>query len=480
MQIEFTQKIQTSARVLGVAQGCQPTTTVQGISGFSELLNHYPRFSGKREQTLALTVEGNPLLLVGLGELASFDEPAARRLGGVIFNELDKLGISAATVDLAAVENRNALAVQLALGANLRSYRFDKYKKVDEDARPMLEVLHLLVDDEISAKNLYIPLDAQLKGVFTARDLVSEPANVLYPESYAERCLFLKELGVEVEILDANHLSDLGMNSLLSVAQGSQREARVVVMQWKNGGATPPLAFVGKGVTFDTGGISIKPAAGMEDMKWDMAGSATVVGLMETLARRKAPVNAVGVIGLVENMPSGSASRPGDVVKAMSGQTIEILNTDAEGRLVLADALWYTQDRFKPRLMIDLATLTGAIIVALGVHKAGMFCNDDTLQTQLLKASKRSGESLWPMPLGDEYVKEIKSEIADWRNITSGKGAGSTIGAVFLQQFVNGVPWAHLDVAGVVWADKEQPLFRKGATGFGVRLLDELVSELTA
>ncbi len=412
--------------------------------------------------------------------MASFDEPAARRLGGVIFNELDKLGISAATVDLAAVENRNALAVQLALGANLRSYRFDKYKKVDEDARPMLEVLHLLVDDEISAKNLYIPLDAQLKGVFTARDLVSEPANVLYPESYAERCLFLKELGVEVEILDANHLSDLGMNSLLSVAQGSQREARVVVMQWKNGGATPPLAFVGKGVTFDTGGISIKPAAGMEDMKWDMAGSATVVGLMETLARRKAPVNAVGVIGLVENMPSGSASRPGDVVKAMSGQTIEILNTDAEGRLVLADALWYTQDRFKPRLMIDLATLTGAIIVALGVHKAGMFCNDDTLQTQLLKASKRSGESLWPMPLGDEYVKEIKSEIADWRNITSGKGAGSTIGAVFLQQFVNGVPWAHLDVAGVVWADKEQPLFRKGATGFGVRLLDELVSELTA
>ncbi len=480
MQIEFSREATTGVLAVGVGQNRTLTPAASFLEAHAEILACYPKFQGKRDQILTTLFNGKPLILLGLGDLTLWDELAARRLGGLLMGELDKLGAAAATVQLDGVEHGEQTAAQMALGAVLRSYRFDKYKKVEDDARSLLEHLQFVVTEPEAAAAAYAPLKAQQQGVFTTRDLVSEPANVLYPESYAERCLSLQSLGIEVEILDGAALQQLGMNSLLSVSQGSQRDARVVVMQWKNGGETAPLALVGKGVTFDTGGISIKPAPGMEDMKWDMAGSAAVVGAMETLARRQAPANVVGVIGLVENMPSGSASRPGDVVKSMSGQTIEILNTDAEGRLVLADILWYTQDRFKPQVMVNLATLTGAIIMALGVHKAGMFCNDENLQNRLLAAAKRSGEALWPMPLGEEYVKEIKSEIADWRNITSGKGAGATIGAVFLQQFVNGVPWAHLDVAGVVWADKEQPLFRKGATGFGVRLLDELVKELTA
>jgi leucyl aminopeptidase len=273
------------------------------------------------------------------------------------------------------------------------------------------------------------------------------------------------------------------MNALLAVGQGSARPPRVVVMEWR--GAKPaaekfkdrPLAFIGKGVTFDTGGISIKPAAGMADMKWDMAGSAVVIGLMRLLAARKARVNAVGVVGLVENMPSGTAQRPGDIVTSMSGQTIEVLNTDAEGRLVLADALWYCQDRYKPRLMIDLATLTGAVIVALGHHRAGLFSNNDELADRLIDAGKAVGEQVWRLPLADSYDREIDSDAADVKNIGSGRAGGSIIGAQFLQRFVNDVPWAHLDIAGTAWSTKDAPTVPKGATAFGVRILDRLISQ---
>ena len=307
--------------------------------------------------------------------------------------------------------------------------------------------------------------------------LKTSPAVALAAE--AEK---LAKLGVKVEVLDEPKMRELGMNALVAVGQGSARLPRLVVMEWHGVKAAGdaeskrPLAFVGKGVTFDTGGISIKPAAGMADMKWDMAGSAVVIGLMRLLASRKARVNAVGIAGLVENMPSGTAQRPGDIVTSMSGQTIEVLNTDAEGRLVLADALWYCQDRFKPRLMIDLATLTGAVIVALGHHRAGLFANSDELAERLIEAGKAVGEQVWRLPLDESYDREIDSDAADVKNIASGRAGGSIIGAQFLQRFVNDVPWAHLDIAGMAWSTKDAPTVPKGATAFGVRLLDRLVS----
>jgi leucyl aminopeptidase len=284
-------------------------------------------------------------------------------------------------------------------------------------------------------------------------------------------------------VLDEPAMRELGMGALLGVAQGSAKPPRLVVMQWrgagkdKDDGEPAPLAFIGKGVTFDTGGISIKPAAGMGEMKWDMAGSAVVIGLLRLLAARKAKVNAIGVVGLVENMPSGTAQRPGDIVTSMSGQTIEVLNTDAEGRLVLADAMWYCQDRFKPRLMIDLATLTGAIVVALGHHNAGLFTNDDELATRLIEAGKAVGEEVWRLPLAEAYDRDIDSDAADVKNIGGGRAGGSITAAQFLQRFVNKVPWAHLDIAGMAWSSKDAPTVPKGATAFGLRLLDHFVAQ---
>jgi leucyl aminopeptidase len=310
---------------------------------------------------------------------------------------------------------------------------------------------------------------------------VSEPANELYPESMAERAAALAgpDLpGLTVEVLDENRMRELGMGALLAVGQGSVRPPRAVVMQYRGAAAEiAPLGFIGKGVTFDTGGISIKPAGGMADMKWDMAGAGVVIGLMRLLAARKARVNAVGLVGLVENMPSGNAQRPGDIVRSMSGQTIEVLNTDAEGRLVLADVLWYCQDRFKPKLMIDLATLTGAVIVALGHENAGLFANNDELAERLTAAGKAVGEPVWRLPLGDSYDRAINSDAADVKNIAGDRAAGSIIGAQFVQRFVNNVPWAHLDIAGVAWSKKDAPTVPKGATAFGVRLLDRFVAD---
>jgi leucyl aminopeptidase len=313
-------------------------------------------------------------------------------------------------------------------------------------------------------------------GVVLARDLINEPANVLYPEEFARRCGELKKLGVAVEVLDVKAMEKLGMHSLLGVGQGSAHESRTVIMRW-NGGkkSDAPVSFIGKGVCFDTGGISIKPAASMEDMKGDMAGAACVVGLMHALAARKAKVNAVGAIGLVENMPDGNAQRPGDIVKTMSGQTIEIINTDAEGRLVLADVLHYVNTKYKPRFMIDLATLTGAIIVALGQEYAGLFSNDDRLCDRLAKAGLATGERVWRMPLGPEYDKLIDSKFADMKN-TGGRWGGAITAAQLLARFVDKTPWAHLDIAGTALGSPQTDINKSWSSGWGVRLLNELVA----
>lgn len=362
----------------------------------------------------------------------------------------------------------------LATGVRLRSWRFFKYRKPDEEeeGRP-LECVRFLA---AGGADLAAEVTACTDAVNFARELVSEPANVLSPEAFARRCEELREFGIEVEIFDRAALERLGMGALLAVGQGSARPPFMVVMRWKGAESGAPLALIGKGVCFDSGGISIKPAQGMEQMKWDMAGAAAVVGAMRALAVRNARADVVGAIGLVENMPSGTAQRPGDVVRTYAGKTVEVINTDAEGRLVLADVIAYVCERFAPKAVVDLATLTGAIIVALGHEKAGLFANDDGLAADLLAAGEDVGEPLWRMPLGKEYEKQMRSEIADLKNVGRGREGGAIAGAVFVQQFVGERPWAHLDIAGVAWAERDRLLVRKGATGFGVRLLDRLVA----
>ncbi len=365
-------------------------------------------------------------------------------------------------------------------GIKLKSYRFDKYKtqikktgKIDR-----LKVIDSNVTIGKNEKEIILS-EKKVKGVFLTRDLVSEPANILYPSKFVEICNVLKKAGVVLEVLDEKKMKSLGMNALLGVAQGSVRPARVMIMKW-NGSSNKkqnPISFIGKGVTFDTGGISIKPSGGMEDMKWDMGGAGVVAGLMYTLALRKAKTNVIGAVGLVENMPDGNAQRPGDVVKSMSGQTIEVLNTDAEGRLVLADVLWYIKEKYKPKLMVDLATLTGAIIVALGERYAGLFSNDDDLAEKLCESSKETQELIWRLPLDKDFDKLLNCQIADMKNITGTRGAGSITAAQFLKRFVGDVAWAHLDIAGTTWSKKGTDFSRPGGTGFGVRLLDNFVKK---
>lgn len=407
----------------------------------------------------------------------------AQEIGGKLAAYLNGERIEEATIiggDHHKILSPEALAAHVGFGAILRCYTFQKYFTNREDIqKPSLKKLNILVGNEKQANEELNGLIALADGVYMARDLISEPPNVLNPETYPTRCKELSKLGVKVEVLNEKDMQKLGMGSLLGVGQGSERESHMVIMQWNGNPKSkePPVAFVGKGVTFDSGGISIKPSNGMEDMKYDMAGSASVVGLMRALAGRKAKVNVVGVIGLVENMPSGSAQRPSDVVKSMSGQTIEVLNTDAEGRLVLADALWYTQNRFKPKFMVNLATLTGAITIALGAEHAGLFSNNDELSKNLLAAGIKTNEKLWRFPLSKVYDRQINSKIADMQNVGNEKGAGSITAAQFLQRFVNNYPWAHLDIAGVAWSRKNQDLLPEGATAFGVRLLNTLVAD---
>jgi len=478
--------------VVGVLEGGRLTPAAQSLDEatggqVARAVKAAPRFAGKAEKLLAMPAPANlpvdSVLLIGLGEAGELDALKAQRIGAELYSRLAASGETTATVRVDGIDggalDAAALATEIATGALLRSYRFDKYRTTEkDDAKPALKTLAFQLDGHGAAKKAFDAAQAVAEGVFLTRDLCSEPANILHPPAFAERCRELEALGVEVEVLGRKKLEKLGMGALLAVGQGSQHDSQLVVMRWNGGKAKEaPVAFVGKGVTFDTGGISLKPAAGMGDMKWDMGGAGVVTGLMKALAGRKAKVNAVGVIGLVENMPSGTATRPGDVVTSLSGQTIEILNTDAEGRLVLADALWYTAQEFKPKAMIDLATLTGAMIVALGTHKAGFFATDDGLAEALSKAGEATGEAVWRMPLGGEYDREIDSDIADVKNIAASRFAGSIIAAVFLQRFVKDVPWAHLDIAGVVWSDKPKPLSGNGATGYGVRLLDRMVAD---
>jgi leucyl aminopeptidase len=368
---------------------------------------------------------------------------------------------------------------ELALGARLRAYAFERYKTKRKEGEPPRAPIRITIGaaDPAAARRAWRSREAIGDAVVLVRDLVNEPANVLYPEEFARRAVELRRKGVAVEVLDVRAMKRLGMNALLAVGQGSAHESRVVVMRW-NGGrkGDKPLAFVGKGVCFDTGGVSIKPAQGMEDMKGDMAGAACVVGLMQALATRKAKVNAVGAIGLVENMPGGKAQRPGDIVTTMAGQTIEIINTDAEGRLVLADVLHYVTTRFKPQFMIDLATLTGAIIVALGQEYAGLFANDDKLVERLTKAGEATGERVWRMPLGPEYDKLIDSKFADMKN-TGGRHGGAVTAAQLLQRFVGKTPWAHIDIAGTALGSPQTDINKSWSSGWGVRLLDRLVAD---
>jgi leucyl aminopeptidase len=439
-------------------------------------------FSGKKGQTALVLAPGGGLsrvVAVGVGRDADLSPLIAEEAGGHAIAQLAR----EERVALAAAGLAPTLAAHLAMGAVLRSYRFDRYRTTEKaEEKPRLARLSLLAEDTEAAEAAWARLKAVAEGVFLTRDLVSEPPNVLNPAELAHRCEGLRERGLTVEVFGPRQMEELGFGALLGVAQGSANEPRMVVMHWRGAGRgrkgqhERPVAFIGKGVTFDTGGISIKPAAGMEDMKWDMAGAGTVIGLMAALAGREAKVDAVGLVGLVENMPSGNAQRPGDVVKTYSGQTVEVINTDAEGRLVLADVLWYCQQTFAPRWMVDLATLTGAMVISLGHEIGGMFANDDALAAALHAAGEATGERVWRLPLGEAYDKLLKSDIADMKNV-AGRPAGAVTAAQFLQRFVNGKPWAHLDIAGVAWSNKDAPLVPKGATAYGVRLLDRLVAD---
>ncbi|MFH1343000.1 MAG: leucyl aminopeptidase [Pseudomonadota bacterium] len=442
------------------------------------------QFKGKSGSTLdILAPEGlkaSRLIVVGAGKLSAIKDNDFLKLGGAVAGKLPG-GNAVVTIiaDLPDGAMKPDQAAAVASGVRLRAYKFDRYKtkkKDGEDAAVRAEV-SLAVGDVAAARKAFAPRAHIVDGVILARELVNEPPNVLYPVEFARRAAQLRKLGVDVEILDVKAMTRLGMGALLGVSQGSTQPGRMVVMRW-NGGkkGEQPVAFVGKGVCFDTGGISIKGSAGMEDMKGDMGGAACVVGLMHALAARKARLNVVGAIGVVENMPDGNAQRPGDIVTSMSGQTIEIINTDAEGRLVLADVLWYVAKKFKPKFMVDLATLTGAIMVALGTEHAGMFSNNDELSERLTKAGLETGERVWRMPLGPEYDKQIDSQFADMKNAGVRNG-GSITAAQFLQRFVDDTPWAHLDIAGTAMGAPKSEINHSWGSGYGVRLLERLVAE---
>jgi len=422
------------------------------------------------------------VLVSGFGKPDKFDALAAERVGASAVKRLLKSGETTVTVMLDAVEGApaeaSALAAHIGSGAVLEAYRFDSYfTKQKPNEKASLAKITIATDAATAARRLFTEQDAVAEGIAFARNLVSEPANILFPAEFARRCQKLSTYGLDVEVLGVAQMKRLKMGSLLGVGQGSENEPKLVVMQWTGAARTKkPVAFVGKGVTFDSGGISIKPAGGMEEMKGDMGGAAAVTGAMIALAKRQAKVNAVGVIGLVENMPDGNAQRPGDIVRSMSGQTIEVINTDAEGRLVLADAIWYTQDRFKPQFLIDLATLTGAILVSLGHEHAGLFSNNDELSERITAAGKAEGEPVWRMPMAEAYDKLLRSKFADMKNV-GGRDAGSITAAQFIKRFVNDYPWAHLDIAGTAWKSEARPTTPAWATGYGVRLLNRLVAD---
>jgi leucyl aminopeptidase len=442
------------------------------------------QFKGKSASTLdILAPEGlkaDRLLVIGTGKPAAIKETDLLKFGGVLAGKIHA-GTDAVTViaDLPSAAMTPAQSASVASGVLLRAYKFDRYKtkKKDGEDEQVSAAVSIAVDDVAAAKKAFASDSHVVDGVILARELVNEPPNVLFPVEFARRASLLKKLGVVVEVLDVKAMEKLGMGALLGVSQGSTQPGRMVVMRW-NGGrkGEAPVAFIGKGVTFDTGGISIKPSGSMEDMKGDMGGAACVVGLMQALAGRKAKCNVIGAIGIVENMPDGNAQRPGDIVTSMSGQTIEIINTDAEGRLVLADVLWYVKEKFKPKFMVDLATLTGAILVALGTEHAGLFSNNDELSERLYAVGQSTGEKVWRLPMGPEYDKMMDSQFADMKNAGARNG-GSITAAQFLQRFVGDTPWAHLDIAGTAMGAPKTEINQSWGSGYGVRLLDRLVAD---
>ena len=489
MQIEFVSKArpdEASALAVLAFEGGMLSAAARGADqaadGVVARAQALGRFTGAKGQALDFLAPPGlgaaRLVVVGAGPRDKFDDLGVEATAAGAYQAVKTSGLTGLTLDFSDLTPEQA--ARAALGVRLGAYRFDKYlTKEKPEKKPSITRVEIVAADPDAARAAWAEQEAVAQAVYFARDLVSEPANVLYPAEFARRVKALEPLGLSVEVLDEAAMAKLGMGALLGVGQGSVRDSQLVVIQWK-GAADPdsqPVAFVGKGVCFDTGGISIKPADGMEDMKWDMGGAAAVAGLMHLLAGRKAKVNAVGILGLVENMPDGNAQRPGDIVTTMSGQTVEVINTDAEGRLVLADALWYCKDRFDPKFMVDLATLTGAIIISLGFDYAGLFSNDDGLSEHLLAAGTAEAEPLWRMPLPPAYEKLIDSPAADMKNI-GGRWGGSITAALFLQRFVDGKPWAHLDIASTAWKKPSSvATVPEGASGYGVRLLNRLVKD---
>jgi leucyl aminopeptidase len=483
MQIRFADTRPTGdfALVIPAAGAVRPGLASLGAAKASvEAALKRSRFEGDSGSIVEHFLDdGRRLLVIGTGADATTGE-AAEKLGGGAAGRLLTSGETHAVIDLGGLGYDADQAARVALGAALRSWRYDRYRtRLKEKQKPTLATV-TVVGGGAEAERRYADRYAGLvEGVSLTRELVTEPPNIIYPETFVERVLeSVKGLGLETQVLGREEMAKLGMGALLGVAQGSVREPKLLVLKW-NGGKSgeAPVAFIGKGVTFDTGGISIKPAQNMEAMKWDMGGAGAVVGAMKALAARKAKANVVGICGLVENMPDGNAQRPGDVVTTMSGQTVEVINTDAEGRLVLSDAMTWAQQNIKPMVMIDLATLTGAMVITLGHEYAGIFSNDEELAGDLLKAADATGDKLWRQPLAEAYDRLIDSQIADMKNVGP-REAGSITAAQFLKRFVDdGVAWAHLDIAGMAWSDKAKPTYDKGATGYGVRLLDQYIAD---
>jgi len=440
-----------------------------------DLLNFFNKtIINKSASTFLVRAEkGNFLLIRRKTKIDDLKQKYLQDLGGAIFNKIKSIGCS----EVKFYEDNSKILEQLCLGVLLSSYKFDNYKMVKSKEINDLKKITVVTEQNENFSKMFEEIKNLAQGVFRARDLVWQPPNILYPSTFADECKKLKKIGLKVNVYNEQQLDKMGMSALLAVGRGSRKDSKVVVMEWlgdkKN---TPPMAFIGKGVCFDSGGLSLKPPKSMEDMKWDMGGAATVTGLLETVALSKLKFNVIGVLGLVENMPDGDAQRPGDVVKSVSGQTIEVLNTDAEGRLVLADLLSWTEKKYKPKFMINLATLTGAMIVALGNIRAGLFSNDEKISKAIFDAGESTGEKVWAMPLDDDYDQLIKTEIADMKNI-GGPGAGSITAACFLKRHVEKTPWAHLDIAGVTWKNKSTPSIPYGGVGWGVRMLYHMIKQ---
>ncbi|WP_338425051.1 leucyl aminopeptidase [Sphingopyxis kveilinensis] len=476
MDIQFVAQIDASADVVAFPVRKGEAGDLGALLGAAAAQARFDGAAGTIAETAAIDGEqAKRLLLVGIGEGSEHD---LERGGAALTAKLQTSGAAQVHVDFASTGPCDADDVlAFAMGARLRGWRLDTYRtRLADKAKPSLKTV-TIASPHGDLSTRWAANEAIAEGVAFTQTLVAEPPNILYPESFVERCQHLADLGVELEVLDERQMKALGMGALLGVAQGSTRPPRLLAMRWNGGNAgDAPVVFIGKGVTFDTGGISLKPGPGMDMMKWDMGGAGAVAGAMKAIAGRKAKANVVGVVGLVENMPDGNAMRPGDIVTTMSGQTVEVLNTDAEGRLVLCDAISWAQKAYDPKVIVDLATLTGAMVISLGHEYAGMFANDETLAADLLAAGEASNNKLWRFPLSAAYDKLIDSPIADMKNIGPREG-GSITAAQFLKRYVDeGVAWAHLDIAGMAWADKDGPVYGKGATGYGVRLLDRYIA----